>query len=99
MKQAILFYSKISCLITVVVCIDMLIFCINPSMYNYFFGSMLLALNLFTYYNSIILFISGIYLLFKKATIKFGIMSIVIIIIFFFLSSVYTFRLFSGISL
>jgi hypothetical protein len=76
----------------------MLIFFINPSVYNYLFFSMLVALRMFTYYNAIILFIAGDYLLFKKATIKFGIISMVIVFIFFIMSTLFTFKLFSEIS-
>jgi hypothetical protein len=95
MRDTILFYSKISILITLFACIDMLIFNNRPSVYNYLFFSMLVALKIFTYYNSIILFFAGAYLLFKKATIKFGIISMVIVIIFFIMSTLFTFKLFS----
>ena len=96
MKELILFYTRLSIVITLVACIDMLIFFLDPSIYNYLFGTMILALRLFTFYNSIILLMAGIYLLFKKTTLKIGVMSVVTIIIFFVMSSLVNYKLFTG---
>jgi len=93
MKKIVLTYSKISWIITLAESVYLFIGLIYPKMlrnFNHFnliekgFFYTMAFLFFICYWNVFLLLISGIILLFRKSTIKFGLISIVVCVIFYF---------------